>query len=91
MRSSNCASPSRKFTNKLVLYLGVFLLYLVGERVMHALVTSEIVRKTQLEADQFAARQIQKTLQPETLEELAGYELGVLYEPFRAVEATTLT
>ena len=37
--------------NKLVLYLGVFLLYLLGERVMHGLVTSEIVRKTQLEAD----------------------------------------
>ena len=51
--------------NKLVLYLGVFLLYLLGERVMHGLVTSEIVRKTQLEADQIAAQQIQKTLQPE--------------------------
>jgi serine phosphatase RsbU (regulator of sigma subunit) len=71
--------------NKLVLYLGVFLLYLFGERVMHGLVTSEIVRKTQLEADQIAAQQIQKTLQPEKLEELAGYEIKVLYQPFRAV------
>ena len=71
--------------NKLVLYLGVFLLYLLGERVMHGLVTSEIVRKTQLEADQIAAQQIQKTLQPEKLEELVGYEMEVFYEPFRAV------
>jgi len=71
--------------NKLVLYLGVFLLYLLSERVMHGLVTSEIVRKTQLEADQIAAQEIQKTLQPETLEELVGYELEVFYQPFRAV------
>ena len=71
--------------NKLVLYLGVFLLYLLGERVMHGVVTSEIVRKTQLEADQIAAQQIQKTLQPEKLEELVGYEMEVFYEPFRAV------
>ena len=70
---------------KLVLYLGVFLLYLFGDRVMHGLVTSEIVRKTQLEADQIAAQRIQKTLQPEKLEELAGYEIEVFYEPFRAV------
>lgn len=52
---------------------------------MHELVTSEIVRKTQLEADQLAAQQIQKTLQPEKLEELMGYEMEVWYEPFRAV------
>jgi len=71
--------------NKLVLYLGVFLLYLLAERVMHGLVTSEIVRKTQLETDQIAAQQIQKTLQPEKLEELVGYEMEVFYEPFRAV------
>ena len=71
--------------NKLVLYLGVFLLYLLGERVMHGVVTSEIVRKTQLEADQMAAQQIQRTLQPEKLEELVGYEMEVFYEPFRAV------
>jgi phosphoserine phosphatase RsbU/P len=71
--------------SKLVLYLGVFLLYLFGERVMHGLVTSEIVRKTQLEADQIAAQQIQKTLQPEKLEKLVGYDMEVFYEPFRAV------
>ena len=71
--------------HKLVLYLSVFLLYLVAERVVNGLVTSEIIRKTQLEADQIAAQQIQKTLHPEKLEELAGYEMEVSYEPFRAV------
>jgi serine phosphatase RsbU (regulator of sigma subunit) len=71
--------------NKLVPYLGVLLLYLLGERIMNGLVTSEIVRKTQLEADQIAAQQIQKTLQPDKLEELVGYEMEVFYEPFRAV------
>jgi hypothetical protein len=58
---------------KLVPYLGVFLIYLLSDRVMHGLVTSEIVRKAQLEADQIAAQQIQKTLQPEELEALVGY------------------
>jgi sigma-B regulation protein RsbU (phosphoserine phosphatase) len=71
--------------HKLVLYLGVFAVYLLGERVMHGLVTSEIVRKTQLEADQIAAQQIQKTLQPEKVEELPGYEMEVWYDPIRAV------
>jgi len=71
--------------HKLVLYLSVFLLYLISERVMHGMVTSEFVRKTQLEADQLAAQQIQKTLQPEKLEELVGYEMEVSYQPFRAV------
>jgi phosphoserine phosphatase RsbU/P len=71
--------------HKLVLYLSVFLLYVIAERVVNGLVTSEIVRKTQLEADQIAAQQIQKTLQPEKLEVLVGYEMDVFYEPFRAV------
>jgi phosphoserine phosphatase RsbU/P len=71
--------------NKLVLYLGLFLLYLLGDRVMHGLMTSEIIRKMQLEADQIAAQQIQKTLRPEKLDQLAGYEMEAFYEPFRAV------
>jgi phosphoserine phosphatase RsbU/P len=49
------------------------------------MLTSEFVRKTQLESDQIAAQQIQKTLQPETLEELAGYEMELFYKPFREV------
>jgi len=68
-----------------VVFLFVCLLYLVGDRVMNAMLTSEFVRKTQLEAEQIAAQQIQKTLQPEKLEELVGYEMEVFYQPFRAV------
>ena len=63
----------------------VCLLYLLGDRVMNAMLTSEFVRKTQLEAEQIAAQQIQKTLQPEKLEELVGYEMEVFYQPYRAV------
>jgi serine phosphatase RsbU (regulator of sigma subunit) len=68
-----------------LLFLFVCLLYLLGDRVMNAMLTSEFVRKTQLEADQMAAQQIQKTLHPEKLEELAGYEMEVFYQPYRAV------
>jgi serine phosphatase RsbU (regulator of sigma subunit) len=68
-----------------LLFLFVCLLYLLGDRVMNAMLTSEFVRKTQLEADQIAAQQIQKTLHPEKLEKLAGYEMEVFYQPYRAV------
>jgi len=71
--------------NKIPLFLGVFLLYLFGERVMHGMVTSEIVRKAQLEADQIAAREIQQTLQPGKLQDLPGYELQGFYKPLREV------
>ena len=52
---------------------------------MNGMLTSEFVRKTQLEADQIAARQIQQTLQPGKLDELPGYELETFYKPFREV------
>jgi sigma-B regulation protein RsbU (phosphoserine phosphatase) len=52
---------------------------------MNAMLTSEFIRKTQLEADQIAARQIQQTLQPEKLDELPGYGLEMFYKPFREV------
>jgi hypothetical protein len=71
--------------NKIVLYVVVSLLYFLGYRVMNGVLTSEFVRKTQLEADQIAAQQIQRTLHPDKLEALAGYEMEVLYQPFRAV------
>jgi len=45
----------------------------------------EFVRKTQLETDQIAARQIQQTLQPGKLEELPGYELESFYKPLQEV------
>jgi len=67
------------------LYASVLLLYVIGAGLKDGMVTSEFVRKTQLEADQIAARQIQQTLQPEKLDELPGYQVETFYKPFRDV------
>jgi sigma-B regulation protein RsbU (phosphoserine phosphatase) len=69
----------------ILLYPIVWLLYVVGARLMSGMLTSEFVRKTQLEADQIAARQIQQTLQPQKLDELPGYEVETYSKPFRDV------
>ena len=45
----------------ILLYGSVWLLYVIGAGLMNGMLTSEFVRKTQLEADQIAARQIQQT------------------------------
>ncbi len=66
-------------------YVLVFLLYYTGYHIQNGMLTSEFVRKTQLETDQIAARQIQQTLQPGKLEELPGYELEAFYKPLREV------
>ena len=63
----------------------VILLYFVGRFLQNGLLSSEFVRKTQLEADQIAAQQIQQTLQPGKLEGLPGYELEAFYKPLREV------
>jgi sigma-B regulation protein RsbU (phosphoserine phosphatase) len=55
----------------------VFLLFYTGRWVQNAMLTSEFVRKTQLETDQIAARQIQQTL--------LGYEVQAFYKPLREV------
>jgi hypothetical protein len=68
-----------------VSYVLVFLLYYTGRWIQNGMLTSEFVRKTQLEADQIAARQIQQTLQPGKLEELPGYEVEAFYKPLREV------
>jgi phosphoserine phosphatase RsbU/P len=68
-----------------VSYVLVFLLFYTGRWVQNAMLTSEFVRKTQLETDQIAARQIQQTLQPGKLEELLGYEVQAFYKPLREV------
>ncbi len=67
------------------LYASVWLLYFAGERLMNGLLTSEFVRKTELEADQIAARQIQQTLIPQKLPKLPGYEVETFYQPLREV------
>lgn len=61
------------------------LIYMVGLCVMNGMLTAEFVRKTQLEADQTAAEQIQQTLHPQKMEELPGYQLEVFYKPLRGV------
>jgi len=69
----------------ILLYGFVCLFYVIGWWLMNAMLTSEFVRKTQLEADQIAARQIQHTLQPGKLDELHGYTVEMFYKPFREV------
>jgi len=68
-----------------VSYVLVLLLYYAGYCVMNGMLTSEFVRKTQLESDQIAAQQIQKTLQPEKVDPIAGYSVETFYQPFRDV------
>jgi phosphoserine phosphatase RsbU/P len=67
------------------LYASVLVLYVVGGWLLNGMLTSELVRKSQLEADQIAARLIQQTLHPEEMEELPGYEVETFYKPFREV------
>ena len=66
-------------------YLLAFLLYNLGFYIMNGMLASEFIRKTQLEADQRAAQQIQQTLHPQKLEELQGYQVETYYKPFRDV------
>jgi serine phosphatase RsbU (regulator of sigma subunit) len=67
------------------LMLLALLIYLTGLFLMNGTLTSEFVRKTQLEADQIAAKQIQQTLHPQKVEELPGYRLDTFYKPLRSV------
>ncbi len=67
------------------LYGTAWLIYVAGAGLTNGMLTSEFLRKTQLEADQIAARQIQQTLQPGKLDPLPGYDLETFYKPFREV------
>jgi len=53
--------------------------------VMNALLAAELVRKTRMESDRIAARQIQQTLVPQQLEKLPGYTIESFYKPLREV------
>ncbi|MGB8029699.1 MAG: PP2C family protein-serine/threonine phosphatase [Terracidiphilus sp.] len=66
----------------LLIALGI---YIVGSAMMNAMLISEFTRKTQLEADQIAARQIQQTLTPASVDELPGYQVETFYKPLREV------
>lgn len=49
------------------------------------MLTWEFLRKAQLEPDEIAAQQIQRTLQPERIAQVSGYLLESFYKPFREV------
>jgi len=66
-------------------YLFVLGLYMTGFWIMNGMLTSELVRKTQLESERIAAQQIQKTLHPQKVEDLPGYKVEVSYVPYREV------
>jgi sigma-B regulation protein RsbU (phosphoserine phosphatase) len=68
-----------------LVFLIALLFYAVGGGLMNVTLTSEFFRKTQLEADQIAARQIQQTLTPATVDPLPGYEVETFYKPLRDV------
>ena len=70
---------------KLYIFFLICLVYGLGFCVLNGVLSSEFLRKTQLEADQLAARQIQQTLHPQKLEQLPGYELEMFYKPLRSV------
>ena len=60
-------------------------LFLIGLILLNGALTSEFVRKMQLESDQIAAQQIQQTLQAQNPESPLGYDLQTFYKPFRDV------
>ena len=67
------------------LFVVVIALYFFGYSLQNAALTSEFIRKTQLESEQTAAAQIQRTLQPERIVAPAGYAVETYYKPFRVV------
>jgi sigma-B regulation protein RsbU (phosphoserine phosphatase) len=71
--------------NPILVFVIALVMYFVGGSLMNRMLTSELVRKTQLESDQIAARQIQQTLTPAKVDELPGYKLEAFYKPFREV------
>jgi len=72
-----------------VFIVGIVVFYL-AYTVMNGLLASELVRKTQLESEQAAARKIQRTLIPEKLEPLPSYEIETT-SPSAMSAATTST
>src|SRR5262249_39278851 len=64
-----------------VLVPAVLALYFIGHWLQNAMLTGEFIRKTQLESDQIAAQQIQRTLQPAAIEPPPGYDVETFYQP----------
>ena len=68
-----------------MLYPVILLIYYIGYCIQNAALSSELIRKTQLESEQRAAQAIQKTLQPTAIDAIPGYEVDASYTPLRAV------
>ena len=85
LASRSLAWPLMWPKDKSLVFLIALLLYVVGTALMNAMLTSELARKTQLESDQIAARQIQQTLTPTKVDEVPGYEVETFYKPLRDV------
>lgn len=68
-----------------ILYPVILLIYYIGYCIQNAALSSELIRKTELESEQRAAQAIQKTLQPTTIGAIPGYEVDASYTPLRAV------
>ncbi len=71
--------------NQSVVFLIALVMYVAGSALMNAMLNSEFARKTQLEADQIAARQIQQTLTPGQVDAVPGYEVETFYKPLQEV------
>jgi serine phosphatase RsbU (regulator of sigma subunit) len=67
------------------LFASIGILYGIGGLFYNGVLASEFLRKTRMEADATAARSIQRTLQPETLDAPPGYDIDASSEPFRIV------
>jgi serine phosphatase RsbU (regulator of sigma subunit) len=74
-----------KWPHGILLIDSIWLLYLAGGMLMNGMLTSEFVRKTQLESDLSGARRIQETLHPHAPVAVRGYDIESLYTPFRSV------
>ena len=83
--SVHSAPWDAKWPTGLLHNLGIAGAYLLGYCITNATLTSELIRKTQLETDQAAARKIQQTLIPQEVEAVPGYEVATFYRPFREV------
>jgi sigma-B regulation protein RsbU (phosphoserine phosphatase) len=68
-----------------LLYAVAWIVYMLGYFMTNAMLTAEFFRKSQLESDEIAAQKIQRTLQPDALEQPLGYLLEMFNRPFRAV------
>jgi len=71
--------------DEIQVFVVALLVYAAGGALTNIALTSEFFRKTQLESDQIAARQIQQTLTPAEVDKFPGYKVETFYKPLREV------